>query len=144
MKCDRLLLQSVAGITKCEDYASPFIYDRNFHGGSIPHFIREDISTKTINTTPSKDFKWFSRDWTYVNNTTLSCFHDPHDINTSIHIKSSGNQIAVRQNLQTIWNQKWENFKKRIICIMWSMISHNFIFYYQLIAPLNFEWQNEP
>ena len=42
-----------------EGYALPFRYDRSCHGGGILIFIRQDISSRVISTTPSKDLEGF-------------------------------------------------------------------------------------
>ena len=42
---------------RIEGYAPPFRYDRNFHGGCIFLFIREDIPTRIISMTPLKNFE---------------------------------------------------------------------------------------
>ena len=40
-----------------EGCAPLFRYDRNYHGGGILLFIREDFPTKIISITPLKDFE---------------------------------------------------------------------------------------
>ena len=42
---------------RMERYAPLFRYDRNYHGGGILLFLREDIPTKIISITPLKEFE---------------------------------------------------------------------------------------
>ena len=63
---------------RMERYAPPFRYDRNYHGGGILLFLREDIPTKIISITPLKEFEGIFLKLKFRKKKILPCSYNPH------------------------------------------------------------------
>ena len=82
---------------RIEEYAPPFRYDRNSHGGGILLFIREDISTKIISRTPLKDFEGIFVELKFrKKNFFLCCSYNPPKNFISNHLNYLGKILDTR------------------------------------------------
>ena len=69
-----------------EGYVPPLRHDRNFNGGDILLFVKEEIKAKITKKLMSKDFKGFSVELNFHENKTfLCCSYNPHKSNIIVN-----------------------------------------------------------